>query len=175
METDNKTTVQKIECTLSSCKICLGDEMTDLDNPLITPCQCSGSMKYIHLDCLRHWVKQRVNIVSTQTITSISWKTFSCELCKSPYPFAVYFNGKIHELITMEIPMFPYMVLESIIKDSEESNGLYIVKFFPKSNISIVFLYNKNRDAIKKLIGNSMMKVSRDTMPFFIMTIAMFT
>lgn len=34
-----------------SCKICLEDN-NDPDNPLINPCECKGSMKYIHLKCL---------------------------------------------------------------------------------------------------------------------------
>ena len=34
------------------------DEDTD-SNPLIQPCLCSGSLKYIHLDCLRQWIGTR--------------------------------------------------------------------------------------------------------------------
>ena len=36
------------------CRICL-DEEEDISsgNPFITPCKCTGSMKYIHLSCLR--------------------------------------------------------------------------------------------------------------------------
>ena len=35
-----------------ACRICLDDAETD-DNPFITPCKCSGSMKFIHLECLK--------------------------------------------------------------------------------------------------------------------------
>jgi E3 ubiquitin-protein ligase DOA10 len=37
-----------------ACRICL-DDMDDDDNPFITPCKCAGSMKFIHLSCLREW------------------------------------------------------------------------------------------------------------------------
>lgn len=42
------------------CRICL-DEEEDIScgNPFITPCKCTGSMKYIHLKCLREWTDSK--------------------------------------------------------------------------------------------------------------------
>ena len=37
------------------CRICYGDDNTD-KNPLIYPCKCSGSMKFIHYECLKTWL-----------------------------------------------------------------------------------------------------------------------
>ena len=37
-----------------ACRICL-DDLDDVNNPFITPCKCDGSMKFIHLNCLREW------------------------------------------------------------------------------------------------------------------------
>lgn len=34
------------------CRICLSSEVSDSD-PLINPCNCIGSMKYIHINCLK--------------------------------------------------------------------------------------------------------------------------
>jgi E3 ubiquitin-protein ligase DOA10 len=36
------------------CRFCL-DSRNSKQDPLITPCECRGSMRYIHTDCLRHW------------------------------------------------------------------------------------------------------------------------
>ena len=36
-------------------RICYMEE-EDNDNPLLQPYICSGSMKFIHLTCLKHWV-----------------------------------------------------------------------------------------------------------------------
>ena len=53
--------------TADICRICYtGNE--EADSPLITPCRCAGSLKYVHQDCLEQWIK-----VS---------KRKSCELCK---------------------------------------------------------------------------------------------
>ena len=34
------------------CRICFSDD-SEKENPLISPCKCSGSMQYVHLNCLR--------------------------------------------------------------------------------------------------------------------------
>jgi E3 ubiquitin-protein ligase DOA10 len=36
------------------CRICLSENWTK-ENPLISPCNCNGTMKYIHLKCLSEW------------------------------------------------------------------------------------------------------------------------
>lgn len=43
----------------TECRICcdLGD--SNVDGPLLTPCHCSGSMKYIHLQCLVKCIETR--------------------------------------------------------------------------------------------------------------------
>ena len=40
--------------TNKACRICYMEE-EEIDNPLVQPCICSGSMKYIHLNCLKKW------------------------------------------------------------------------------------------------------------------------
>lgn len=129
---------------ISPCRICLGDDLRDLENPLITPCKCSGSMKFIHLECLKSWIKQRVTITQKQNSINIYWKSLSCELCKSPYPFAIYFQGRIFELIKVTPPKKPYIVLEALSKDMKETIGICIVSFANSKEIDIVlqiFLY----------------------------------
>jgi hypothetical protein len=53
------------------CKICHCGGETNAS--LITPCFCSGSLKYVHQECLQRWIK--------------SSDIKRCELCK--YPFAM--------------------------------------------------------------------------------------
>ncbi|CAG5129024.1 unnamed protein product, partial [Candidula unifasciata] len=51
------------------CRICHCE--AELANKLISPCLCSGSLKYIHLCCLQKWIK--------------SSDKKSCELCNFDY------------------------------------------------------------------------------------------
>ena len=41
-----------------ACRICLDDTQEE-DNPFIIPCKCSGSMRFIHLKCLREWLDSK--------------------------------------------------------------------------------------------------------------------
>jgi len=130
----------KTNCQFTSCRICLGEEVGEPDNPIITPCKCSGSMGYIHLECLRKWIKQRVTVASNAYVTSVSWKSLSCELCKTPFPFAVYFDGKIYELLNISPPRTPYVVVESISLINNELNGIHIISFAEKTKLIVVII-----------------------------------
>uniref|UniRef100_A0A3B3ZUB2 RING-type E3 ubiquitin transferase n=1 Tax=Periophthalmus magnuspinnatus TaxID=409849 RepID=A0A3B3ZUB2_9GOBI len=44
------------------CRICqMGEE--SVSNPLIQPCRCTGSLQYVHQDCIKRWLhKLRLNL-----------------------------------------------------------------------------------------------------------------
>ena len=74
-----------------TCRICLEEDETS-ENPFIIPCECSGSVKFIHLKCLRDWLNsKRVKQVSSNlspgnkegNVTFYYWKDLQCEMCKN--------------------------------------------------------------------------------------------
>ena len=67
------------------CRICLGDENTDED-PLINPCKCDGTMKHIHIECLREWLKSKRTVKENYAVKTYCWKQLECELCKVRFP-----------------------------------------------------------------------------------------
>jgi RING-variant domain len=50
-----------------SCRICLDESETE-KNPLITPCKCIGSVRYIHFDCLKAWLNQKKQIQESEGV-----------------------------------------------------------------------------------------------------------
>ena len=62
------------------CKICHCGGESGNNVSLIAPCYCSGSLKYVHQECLQRWIK--------------SSDIKRCELCK--YPFAM--QAKVNKL-----------------------------------------------------------------------------
>lgn len=38
------------------CRICLDYDFKDNLNPMLAPCKCTGTMRYIHFECLRQWL-----------------------------------------------------------------------------------------------------------------------
>eukprot|EP00897_Mesotaenium_endlicherianum_P009194 jgi/Mesen1/8302/ME000451S07505 len=72
------------------CRICRtpGDE----SNPLYYPCACSGSIKYVHQDCLLQWLNHS--------------NTRSCEVCKHAFSFSpVYAENAPAQLPVGELVM----------------------------------------------------------------------
>ena len=53
------------------CRICLSEVYLP-ENPLISPCKCIGTMKYIHLSCLQMCLKSKINTRSNDSVLSFS-------------------------------------------------------------------------------------------------------
>jgi len=71
------------------CRICLGED-NDISNPLIeSPCACTGSVRLMHINCLKHWLQSKVTEKKTDCAVTYSWKQFECEVCKVKYPGSV--------------------------------------------------------------------------------------
>uniref|UniRef100_A0A8C7J1M2 RING-type E3 ubiquitin transferase n=2 Tax=Oncorhynchus kisutch TaxID=8019 RepID=A0A8C7J1M2_ONCKI len=57
------------------CRICqMGEESPS--NPLIEPCCCTGSLQYVHQDCIKKWLRSKIS--SGTNLDAIT----TCELCK---------------------------------------------------------------------------------------------
>jgi len=67
------------------CKICFGTEESS-DNPLLSICRCTGSMKFIHYLCLKTWLHSNIAERITPQVISYCWKAFHCEICTTSYP-----------------------------------------------------------------------------------------
>jgi E3 ubiquitin-protein ligase DOA10 len=83
------------------CKVCW-DNSSTAENPLLNSCQCDGSVRYIHYECLKHWLKQKMAKKEEKNLISYTWKQFECEICKKPYPYVFKSNGKSYRLIDVE-------------------------------------------------------------------------
>ena len=66
--------------TNPACRYCYGKTIDD-DNPFMAICNCSGSSKYIHMQCLVLWVRKRSSISEEnvkQGVYSVQAKAFTC-------------------------------------------------------------------------------------------------
>ncbi|KAH3920247.1 hypothetical protein HBH56_001920 [Parastagonospora nodorum] len=59
-----------------SCRICRGEG--SVDEPLFYPCKCSGSIKYVHQECLMEWLSHT--------------QKKHCELCKTSFRFTKLYH-----------------------------------------------------------------------------------
>ncbi|XP_023695863.1 E3 ubiquitin-protein ligase MARCHF7-like isoform X2 [Paramormyrops kingsleyae] len=75
------------------CRICQMAEESP-SNPLIAPCRCTGSLQYVHQDCMKKWLSSKISSGSAlDTITT-------CELCKEKLQLNID-NFDINELYRM--------------------------------------------------------------------------
>ena len=134
------------------CRICYMGEIDKYFNPLIKPCKCSGSMKYIHFKCLLHWMKTKIQIKKSEYIENNYFSLYSpekveCELCKNFFPHFIKHNNKLFNLTELEQNYDynlkennnntmddNYIVLDSMSPDKDIIPYRYIVKF-DKNNI----------------------------------------
>ena len=84
------------------------------ENPMVNPCKCDGTMKYIHALCLKEWLKSGRTTKENGLSVSYTWKSFDCELCKTTYDSSMIINGKKFVLAEIHWPETEYMILESL-------------------------------------------------------------
>lgn len=124
----------------ATCRICYCDE-TEVESPLISPCSCSGSMKFIHFSCLQTWLKSKIVVKSTVTdnCASYSLKQIECELCKVVFPDFVKYKGKLFDTKEFIKPSYKtYITLESAMTDKHSNRVLFYANLESKNNIRIV-------------------------------------
>ncbi|KAI0676025.1 hypothetical protein C8Q78DRAFT_1142731 [Trametes maxima] len=64
-----------------TCRICSAP--AEPDQPLFHPCRCSGTIRYIHQDCLTEWLQHS--------------KKKTCDVCKHPYSFTKVYAKNMPE------------------------------------------------------------------------------
>lgn len=109
-----------------SCRICLCEEYDDI-NPLINPCKCSGTMKYIHLNCLRQLIKSKISEKIGENVSMFTFKSLECELCQNIFPETIKIKEKRYSIIDLHRPSGNYILLEGIIKESPEIKTIYLI------------------------------------------------
>uniref|UniRef100_W5LGC2 E3 ubiquitin-protein ligase MARCHF6 n=1 Tax=Astyanax mexicanus TaxID=7994 RepID=W5LGC2_ASTMX len=107
------------------CRVCRSEGT--LDKPLYHPCVCTGSIKFIHQECLVQWLKH-------------SRKEY-CELCKHRFAFTpsrIYkclFTGSVSSLLTLPLDM---LSTENLLADCLQ--GCFVVTCTLCAFISLVWL-----------------------------------
>ncbi|OMJ79436.1 hypothetical protein SteCoe_20537 [Stentor coeruleus] len=99
-ESENKNDDEASEEKM--CRICFEHE--NESNPIICPCRCNGTMKYIHEECLKSWILSQ----------SRDLNEFSCDICKAPldmeFRFRTVFSCKNFENECLKIVIFPFVI-----------------------------------------------------------------
>ena len=118
------------------CRICYSEEDLN-ENPLISPCKCSGSMKYIHYNCLKNWLKSKIEFDNTDLIITYSINKIQCELCKETFPDYIKYNNKLYNIFIVEHDFNNYIIIETLRDDKFKTRYIHIISFDEDNQISI--------------------------------------
>ncbi|KAK6454315.1 uncharacterized protein RJT20DRAFT_130394 [Scheffersomyces xylosifermentans] len=72
-----------------TCRICRGEATAS--QPLLHPCKCRGSIKYIHQDCLLEWLKHS------------NKSTEKCDICNTTYRFRIIYDPSMPSRIPLSL------------------------------------------------------------------------
>jgi len=121
------------------CRICYIEEEDENENPIVQPCHCSGSCRYIHLKCLKKWLMNKSCLkVDNNDICSVFLFTESeCELCKMKLADFVNHKGKLISLLDFSDEFKNYFILESLTLDKENNKFLYVISLDKSREIKV--------------------------------------
>jgi hypothetical protein len=156
-----------------ACRYCFGD---DSEGPLISPCDCKGGQKYVHLDCLRRW--QRMVLVSQSTHPAFQRddeRHQVCNVCKGKYTCApptradlmASFTGpEIAALIDEGCIISSRDVFSNMLEETRRSSvffpsqsdhwirGVYLITQCSHNPDHIEIPIKESEDALQRLIHN---------------------
>lgn len=126
------------ETSQKICRICYLEDDMDT-NPLIQPCQCSGSMKYIHLNCLKQWIGTRncINIERSEFCSIFLIKEIDCELCKNNLPDYIKHKNKLYKIIEFHTEFKNYMSFENLTLDRQRNKFIYLINLDKNQRIKM--------------------------------------
>lgn len=123
------------------CRYCLYDQKDNdvdhVDKALLFCCLCSGSAGGVHFSCLKNWIKNKIVSKTNNNTVTYQWKKFECEVCKTQLPRKVIFKNQANELINIERPDCPYIILEKIPGANEPQKGATLSLIVPTENETI--------------------------------------
>ena len=130
--------------TKPACRICYGENNTD-ENPLIVPCTCKGSMKYIHYDCLKNWLNAKIEEELSDDSTeknnmeciSYNKNSICCELCKTKYPDYLIHNNIYYNILFYKPNYKEFIIFESMKVGKDKTKHYHVVTFDDRDFINI--------------------------------------
>ena len=129
----------KLEKKNKICRICYSQEEDENNNPLVQPCNCDGSMKYIHLQCLSQWIYTHSceKLEANNNCSIYLLKPIECELCKTKFPDYIKIKNRFFPLINFTNDYKSYLTLESLTLDKYRNKFIYVVSLETKRKIPI--------------------------------------
>jgi hypothetical protein len=135
---ETKNEAQFIPCISGNdhkiCRICLVEE--EESDPLIAPCNCGGTMKYIHLSCFKKWIESKTIKKQTENSASYQVKALTCEISRCPIAANIMVQNQNVDLLSIQKVEPPYITLESYNPEKNEYS-IHLISLNNKNNVRL--------------------------------------
>ena len=151
----NNINTYKTNDTEKQCRICFQND--ESISPLISPCSCTGSLKYIHLICLQKWLQSKIKLNYKQKhenlISAFRYEPVQCEICKEYMPDFVKKNSRLYEICdyhsNSEEGNQKYFIIETIGSLRNHEKFIYHIIVNSENPISIISIGRADECDIK--------------------------
>ena len=117
------------------CRICASSESSP-ENPLISPCNCAGTIKFVHINCMKAWYESKTTCKQSNNTSRYTIYKLNCELCNTKLPLSFFYSGKKYDLVNIKRPESnAYIILESSF---ESKKRIYVVVIPKNTTVTIV-------------------------------------
>lgn len=163
-ENKNEKNKKSNEDPEKQCRICFQNDETV--SPLISPCSCIGSSKYIHLLCLQQWLQSKIKLdykeVNENLISAYRYERVQCEICKQYMPDFIKKNNNLYEICdyhsNSEGVSQNYFTLETI--GSLKNHEKYIYHIIVKSEKPVFYInIGRSEQCDVRLIDNTISRL----------------
>ena len=143
---------EKNSSSRPTCRICYMTN-SDIENPLVSPCKCNGSMKYIHFKCLKHSIEVNLTKKIEQLYKYYIWKNYACEICKEEYPKYLKIKDSLYPLVDLEIGFSSYITFDYAlyddIKKKTSRKGILVIKVNEDTDEDVITLGRSQNNRVK--------------------------
>ena len=146
----------------------------DSEELLINPCSCKGTSEYVHIKCIQDWITSKMKKKINLGVSCFYWKKLKCEVCIVSLPDLIEHKTKNYELIPIERPLTPYILLERVFYDKAKENGdhskIFVLMGLSNETHQIKLVYENlfrfrlylNRVEVMNVISEKMIYLSQD-------------
>lgn len=110
------------------CRLCYQKEINNND-PLICPCKCNGSMKFVHLSCLKNNINLKIHKKHDKYYDMYLFQNYNCEICLATFPKYLIIKNKKINLLEIELSNYKNYALCDLIQYDENNDYIFHIGY----------------------------------------------
>ena len=105
------------------------EELINNNDPLICPCKCNGSMKFVHLTCLKNNINLKIHKKHDKYYDMYLFQNYNCEICLATFPKYLIIKNKKINLLEIELSNYKNYALCDLIQYDENNDYIYHIGY----------------------------------------------